>query len=110
MCISDFLKWKTIVNLRLRRVCVGEAVVYGYRRQLFLGSDDAYQFRKRAYSTLELDVHPIEQKEPVSYPLRTVVLNRSNRGFASPSMEEIRQILESGSCIRKCDENFLSHI
>jgi hypothetical protein len=82
------------------RVCVDEGIIYGYRRTIFQGAEDAFKFRERVYQTLNITVQPRPQTERVKFPLRALILNRNTRSFVDPTPMELKQILESEEILK----------
>eukprot|EP00301_Raphidiophrys_heterophryoidea_P003306 c11497_g1_i1.p1 GENE.c11497_g1_i1~~c11497_g1_i1.p1 ORF type:complete len:524 (-),score=108.94 c11497_g1_i1:117-1688(-) len=84
---------RVIVMQEGDRVCADNAILNGYRFQLFQGRSDAAEFRERTYKRLGLDIHPKETEE-LAYPLRVTVLNRIGaRHLWSPTHPEIQEML-----------------
>lgn len=75
-----------------KTICMDNAVIHGYRRQVFQGPEDAYVFRKRAYQQLGITPRPKHQIETLTFPLRLLFLNREGSRNVERSSELIEAI------------------
>eukprot|EP00301_Raphidiophrys_heterophryoidea_P006902 c12739_g1_i1.p1 GENE.c12739_g1_i1~~c12739_g1_i1.p1 ORF type:complete len:558 (+),score=112.56 c12739_g1_i1:200-1873(+) len=66
---------KVILLMDGQRVCAKTAVIFGYRRGIFLGHEDGTRFRERVYFRLGLNIHPT-QREFRTYPIVIRMINR----------------------------------
>jgi len=96
-----------LIGTKHKRICVQDGIVYGYRRALFLGVEDAHRFRKDAFQKLGIVESPVPQKDELSFPLRVLLMNRRPGDRAIKDIDGIKSLLESDEIVRYNDGKLL---